>query len=477
MDDAHALRPLCRGTGLALLLWVITSPISCGQRFACIGDYGFEGPNLQQVAGLIKTWNPEFIITTGDNNYDFGAKETIDRNIGQYFHDYIYPYSGTYGAASPKAENRFFPSIGNHDVYTESGKPYRDFFSLPGNERYYEFTRGNLHFFVVNSDPSEPDGTSSSSVQAQWLKQQLAASNKPWKVVYFHHAPYSSGHYGNIEYMQWPFKAWGASLVMAGHNHHYERLTVDGLTYIVNGLGGRSLYGIGAKKSFTQALYAGDYGAMLLEASANTLSMKFITRTGIEIDAATLVRVGAPLPVTLTAFQATRRGSEAVLAWSTANELRNRGFGIEVSTDGTAYRTLAFVPATGRTTQQPQHYTYRDTEPNKSDMRYYRLRQEDEDGKQNYFGPVPVRFDPMAVALSTYPNPFEEELTLEILAETTAAATITLTDNLGRVVWQAARAVQPGANRVQLVPGLSKGLYQATVLLNGKVLSQRLVKQ
>lgn len=262
---------------------------------------------------------------------------------------------------------------------------------------------------------------------------------------------------------------------MAGHNHHYERIIVDGLTYIVNGLGGKNIYGIGPKKAYSQSLYAGDYGAMLLEASANTLSLKFITRSGVEVDATTLIRT--VLPVTLSSFQATRRGNEAVLQWATANELRNRGFGIEVSMDGSAYRTLAFLPASGGTTQQPQHYQYRDAELNKSGMRYYRLRQEDEDGKHTYYGPVPVRFDAVAVALSTYPNPFEEELTLEIQSEASAAATITLTDNLGRVVWQGIRTVQPGSNRVQLVPGLSKGLYQATVLLNSKVISQRVVKR
>jgi tartrate-resistant acid phosphatase type 5 len=38
--------------------------------------------------------------------------------------------------------------------------------------------------------------------------------------------------------MQWPFAAWGATAVLAGHDHDYERLTVGGLPYFVNGLGG-----------------------------------------------------------------------------------------------------------------------------------------------------------------------------------------------------------------------------------------------
>lgn len=38
--------------------------------------------------------------------------------------------------------------------------------------------------------------------------------------------------------MRWPFKEWGATAVMSGHAHVYERLEVDNLTYFVNGIGG-----------------------------------------------------------------------------------------------------------------------------------------------------------------------------------------------------------------------------------------------
>ena len=82
-------------------------------RFAVIGDFGMASPTLENVANTIKSWNPDFIITTGDNNYDLGEASTIDANIGQYFHEFISPYYGTYGPGG--ATNLFFPSIGNHD--------------------------------------------------------------------------------------------------------------------------------------------------------------------------------------------------------------------------------------------------------------------------------------------------------------------------------------------------------------------------
>ena len=81
-----------------------------------IGDYGNAGPDELAVAELVKSWNPEFIITLGDNNYDVGSQSTIDPNIGQYYHEFIFPYIGSYGPGD--TVNRFFPSLGNHDWET-----------------------------------------------------------------------------------------------------------------------------------------------------------------------------------------------------------------------------------------------------------------------------------------------------------------------------------------------------------------------
>ncbi|AII52114.1 metallophosphoesterase [Hymenobacter sp. APR13] len=253
------------------------------QRFAAIGDYGFAGTPERDVSQLVKSWNPEFIITLGDNNYDLGDSTTIDQNIGQYYHTYIGNYKGRYG---PRAStNRFFPSLGNHDYYTRNGEAYREYFTLPGNGRYYDFVRGDVHLFALNSDPAEPDGIGATSVQAQWLKARLAASRSRWKVVYLHHAPYSSGPHGNTPALQWPFREWGASAVLAGHDHHYERLDVDGLAYFVNGLGGRSLYPIRPQRvPQSQFAYTGNYGAMLLSATPDSLTLQFYTRNRALVD-------------------------------------------------------------------------------------------------------------------------------------------------------------------------------------------------
>lgn len=251
-------------------------------RFAVIGDYGNGNQNEADVAALIRSWNPDFIITTGDNNYPDGTANTIDEHIGQFFHEFIAPYKGSYGEGAQ--ENRFYPSLGNHDWHAPNAQPYLDYFTLPGNERYYDFTWGEVHFFVLNSDTDEPDGADSSSVQAAWLQSRLAASTSHWKIVYFHHAPYSSARHGPSERMQWPFAQWGADVVISGHDHTYERISKDGIWYFVNGLGGVGRYEFNNIVDGSQVRYNEDHGAMLVEVGREIMRFQFINRQGSVID-------------------------------------------------------------------------------------------------------------------------------------------------------------------------------------------------
>jgi hypothetical protein len=246
--------------------------------FAVIGDYGSGDENAEKVSNLVLSWGVNLIITTGDNNYPLGSAETIDDAIGRYYHSYIYPYVGIHGEGA--AYNRFFPCLGNHDLLTDGGQPYFDYFELPGNERYYDFTWGPLHFFALNNNDSEPDGVGVSSVQAQWLQAALAASRLPWKIVYMHYPPYSSGYYGSTNWAQWPYQEWGATAVLAGHDHLYERLEINGFPYFVNGLSGGGIYDFGAFLPWSMERHNDDHGAMLVEVTGERMVFQFIEWDG-----------------------------------------------------------------------------------------------------------------------------------------------------------------------------------------------------
>jgi hypothetical protein len=224
------------------------------------------------VAKLIKSWNPAAIVTTGDNIYPHGGG-SYDDAIGAYYADYLGSYKGRYGAGA--MQNRFWPSPGNHDwAGNEALANYRAFFTLPegpGGERYYDVALdadGLAHLYVIDSDPHEPDGIAVDSKQAAWLRGAIAANagKACFHLVAFHHPPYTTltGH-GPAAALRWPFKEWGADLVLNGHNHHYERLVIDGLTYVVSGNGGAGLYEHrGAPAAGSEAFDDTRFGALRL---------------------------------------------------------------------------------------------------------------------------------------------------------------------------------------------------------------------
>jgi tartrate-resistant acid phosphatase type 5 len=293
------LLPALLGLLVALAPLPQLSQPAAALKVAVIGDFGLAGQSEADVAELVHGWNPDFIITTGDNNYPDGAASTIDVNIGQYYHSYIGNYQGSYGPGA--STNRFFPSLGNHDWNTTNAQPYLDYFTLPtgspGGERYYQFTWGPLHLFALDSDRHEPHGITADSRQAEWLECAMTASTAPWQLVYMHHPPYSSGpSHGSREEMQWPYKEWGADAVFAGHDHAYERLRVDGLRYFVVGTGGASLYPFMDLIAESEFAYDSDYGAMLIEANSTTLSFKFYRRTGELVDSFAINKPASTLP-------------------------------------------------------------------------------------------------------------------------------------------------------------------------------------
>lgn len=200
----------------------------------------------------------------------------------------------------------------------------------------------------------------------------------------------------------------------------------------------------------------------------------------------TLSEQQTPLPVELISFDAKRMGANALISWATAVEISNSGFEVQVSTDGTTFRKLAFVASQAINSTAVLKYSLLDEENGKIGTRYYRLRQIDEDGKDE-FSPVRVVSFSAASAtqvttLTAYPNPFNGSDLPVILVQSAVAgdATLQVVDMMGRVVARQSFATIAGIQEVSFpqASNLSSGVYMAKVTLaTGEVKTIRIQKR
>ncbi|MBK5266704.1 MAG: tandem-95 repeat protein [Acidimicrobiia bacterium] len=318
-------------------------------RFGLVGDLGDGNPNEAAVAQLISGLGPEFIITLGDNSYGPAGQ---DANVGKNYAAYMGNYDGAFGQGS--ALNRFFPALGNHDIEDGGGlADYLDYYTLPGggivssntsgNERYYDIVQGPVHIFFLDTDPSEPDGNTASSVQAAWLQAQLAVSTSPWNIVVAHDPPFASN--GSVSASRWPFQEWGADVVLSGDAHLYERLEVNGFPYIIGGLGGDSRKAMPVQIPESQVIYNASYGGMIAEACTSGVTFQFHSLADGIIDTFTLGTACGSLPAP-TDLGATATEGTIDLVWTDANG-GTVGHEIERSDAGASgpFSLLATVPA------------------------------------------------------------------------------------------------------------------------------------
>lgn len=242
-----------------------TAPI----RFLALGDSGGGGSDQYTLREQMDTVQFDLIVHMGDIAYDSGKIDEFEDNV--------------FGVYAELFRNiPFFPVAGNHEYETQKAAPYRAVFNLPaeGGENYYSYDWGRVHFAAIDTEQDY-------AKQMAWLDEDLAKSKAPWKIVYLHKPPYSSGDHGSdvtLRKLLAPVvEKHGVQLVMAGHDHHYERMkTQNGVDYIVTGGGGRGTRPVSVSSftAFSEEVIHFVYGEIL----ADKMILHAIDGTGREFD-------------------------------------------------------------------------------------------------------------------------------------------------------------------------------------------------
>jgi hypothetical protein len=164
------------------------------------------------------------------------------------------------------------------------------------------------------------------------------------------------------------------------------------------------------------------------------------------------------LPITLRYFNARPKGAAAELTWSTGSESNNKGFDILRSPDGSNWKSIGFVSskAAGGNSAINLAYNFTDKAP-LSGINYYRLKQEDFDGRTDLSRISSVTFN-SGNSLSVYPNPAKGTLYLSGMS---GGETVWIYNGTGQLL-RSQKINSGGLNQLSL-QGLANGFYHIKV--------------
>ena len=302
------------------------------------GDFGVSYTNQTNVEKALPH-DADVWHWYGDNAYPVGsASEYEAHTFGTHYRN-LYP------------KISLMPSLGNHDAVSSSPStqtgPYFDYFSPPtagqyggvasNTKAYYSYNYGHVHFVVLESTVSS--FRSPTGAMANWLRQDLQADTSRWRVVYFHHPPFSKGSHNSdseIEMVQMRqnilpiLEQYGVDMVLGGHCHGYERThfihgfygtsaqfnesyrkfpgtgfpapyqkTNKGTVYAVVGTGGVPLEGSGIHRAMARSVF-NKYGYAKMTFTRDSLWFRFIDIGQQVVDQFIIHKIQQPCPTQLS---------------------------------------------------------------------------------------------------------------------------------------------------------------------------------
>ncbi len=229
---------------------------------------------------------PGTVFAAGDLAYEKGSAE-----------DFKNCYDPTWG----RFRDRTKPALGNHEYADRAASGYFQYWGAqagPPGKGFYSYDLGDWHIVVLNTNCNAKDlgGCATGSQQETWLKEDLAKHPNACILAYGHHALFSSGvfksHAVHPELKELWDDLYGAhaDLVLAGHEHSYERFApqdpegkadpANGIREIVAGTGGRSHDLLGFSTPNSEVRNWETFGVLKLTLSPGKYSWEFIPEEG-----------------------------------------------------------------------------------------------------------------------------------------------------------------------------------------------------
>jgi hypothetical protein len=222
------------------------------------GDIATCGGSADEATAAVVAQQPGIVFTAGDNAYPDGTSAN---------------FADCYGPSWGRFRARTRPSPGNHDYHASAtAQAYFNYFGNnagPAGRGWYAYDAGTWRVYSLNSNCPEAGGCGPTSAQYTWLAADLSANTRRCVAAYWHHPRFSSGSHGGSTRMKDLLTLLydrGADVVVAGHDHTYERFApitpanvadpARGIRHFIVGTGGAPLYAAGSNPAPNSELFA-----------------------------------------------------------------------------------------------------------------------------------------------------------------------------------------------------------------------------
>ena len=268
---------------------------SRGVRIAAAGDiacdpaspsfHGGRGSGLEcrqrATSNLLVGGGYAAVLALGDLQYEEGA---------------LPAFTESYGRSWGRVKSITRPAPGNHEYETTGASGYYEYFgaSAHGSHRgYYSFGLAGWHVLALNANCDEIGGCDARSPEATWLRADLAAHPARCTLAYWHQPRFSSGTHGSdptYDAFWRALVAAHADVVLAGHDHDYERFAPQdadgradparGIREFVVGTGGRELRPFASVQPNSRVRSASTLGVLELTLGAGAYAWRFRPAVG-----------------------------------------------------------------------------------------------------------------------------------------------------------------------------------------------------
>ncbi len=276
-------------------------------HFAVMGDSGSGSRGQQLIARQLERQHGrspfEFVLTTGDNVYEYGETAYFDRKFIDVYRKLL--DDGVLLRAT----------LGNHDMRNRSGQEQIQVaaFGYEDSREEYQFEAGPMlpngkrlaRFICLNSNRWDEEVGKPLELRLGALREKLAESDRyQWNIAYFHHPLYSyvksgflipRGHGANekVRRMLEPELIDRVDVVFSGHDHFYQKIKPQhGIDYFVTGGAGKLRGGVQSNNPNVEKA-ALEYHFMDLSLDQEALRFQAINDDGAVIHGGAIAKRGA----------------------------------------------------------------------------------------------------------------------------------------------------------------------------------------